>query len=104
HPLAVERMRYKSRYHRVEIPRDKRLCRFGCNETEDAGHAFFNCTASPALVKRRHELTELLVSKVPSLASLPTNNPTSLIKALVFRRDTVCQVAKFASHVFQIFD
>ncbi|KAJ7176475.1 hypothetical protein C8R46DRAFT_834544, partial [Mycena filopes] len=53
HPLAVERMRYKSRYHRVEVPRDLRRCRFRCNEVETVEHALFFCKKSEDLVSCR---------------------------------------------------
>ncbi|KAJ7044215.1 hypothetical protein C8F04DRAFT_1027381 [Mycena alexandri] len=52
HPLAIERMRYKQRYHRVEVLRDQRLCRFGCREVETVEHALFFCKKSAALVSR----------------------------------------------------
>ncbi|KAJ7719805.1 hypothetical protein B0H16DRAFT_1230894, partial [Mycena metata] len=53
HPLAIERMRYKSRYHRVEVPRDLRVCRFGCREIESVEHALFFCRKKTELVECR---------------------------------------------------
>ncbi|KAJ7165504.1 hypothetical protein C8R43DRAFT_816490, partial [Mycena crocata] len=49
HPLAVERMRYKSRYHKILVPRHLRKCRFGCNEVETVEHAIFFCNRSEGL-------------------------------------------------------
>ena len=51
HPLAVEQMRYKQRNHRDVVPRDRRMCRFGCNEVETVEHAFFFCKRSLSLAE-----------------------------------------------------
>jgi hypothetical protein len=58
HPLAVEHMHYKGRYHRVHIPRERQLCRFACNHVETVEHALFHCTAKPELVEWRGQFVE----------------------------------------------
>ncbi|KAJ7698536.1 hypothetical protein B0H14DRAFT_3528817 [Mycena olivaceomarginata] len=81
------------------------------------------CTAKPELEERRHQfelkdlyansmLSEftflLFVVKVaatePRLHAVTPGNATAVLRALIFRRDTVCQVAKFAHQVFHLFD
>jgi hypothetical protein len=104
HPLAVERMRYKSRYHQVHIPREHRLCRFACNHVESVEHALFHCTAKLDIVEKRGQFVENLALKEPRLRTITPSNGTLLLRALIFRRDTVCQIAKFAHQVFDIFD
>jgi hypothetical protein len=104
YPLAVEHMHYKSRYHRVDIPREQRLCRFGCHQVENVEHAMFHCTAKPELEERRHQFVMKVVAKEPRLHAITPGNATAVLRALIFRHDTVCQVAKFAHQVFQLFD
>ncbi|KAJ6532435.1 hypothetical protein B0H19DRAFT_965796 [Mycena capillaripes] len=43
HSLAVERLRYKKRYHRDIVPRSLRKCRFGCADGETVEQALFFC-------------------------------------------------------------
>ncbi|KAJ6461898.1 hypothetical protein C8R47DRAFT_993339 [Mycena vitilis] len=104
HPLAVERMRYKQRYHRVMVPRELRLCRFGCREVETVEHGLLLCQKSEALVECRQEFVDLLKAVEPRLASLAPWNATTVLRSVIFRRDTVCQVAKFAYKMFAVFD
>ncbi|KAJ7451572.1 hypothetical protein FB451DRAFT_1051190 [Mycena latifolia] len=104
HPLAVERMRYKQRYHRVIVPRDERLCRFGCNTVETLEHALFFCGGAESLLECRQHFVHSARMTEPRLNFLAPWNATSILKALIFRRDTVCQIAKFAWKVFAIFD
>ncbi|KAJ7319379.1 hypothetical protein DFH08DRAFT_1035165, partial [Mycena albidolilacea] len=104
HPLAVERMRYKSRYHRVDILREQRLCRFGCHQVETVEHAMLQCTAKPELEERRHQFVVKVAATEPRLHAVTPGNATAVLRALIFRRDTVCQVVKFAHQVFQLFD
>ncbi|KAK6985081.1 hypothetical protein R3P38DRAFT_2575018, partial [Favolaschia claudopus] len=51
HPLAIERMRYKQRYHRVLVPRDERVCRFGWRVVESVEHALLFCRGEVELVE-----------------------------------------------------
>ncbi|KAJ7455499.1 hypothetical protein FB451DRAFT_971547, partial [Mycena latifolia] len=53
HPLAVERLRYKKRYHREVVPRALRRCRFGCGCVERVEHAMFFCDGSAELREKR---------------------------------------------------
>jgi hypothetical protein len=103
HPLAVERMRYKQRYHRENVPRHRRLCRFGCNEVETLEHALFFCAGSIELLERRDWFSDTVCVMEPRILQVTVENATNILKALIFRRDTVCQVAKFAHKVFNIF-
>ncbi|KAJ7267588.1 hypothetical protein B0H12DRAFT_1097884 [Mycena haematopus] len=97
-------MRYKSRYHRVEIPREYRRCRFGCPDVETVEHALFLCTAKPEVIQRRRQFVEKTASQEPRVRGISLNNSTTLLRALIFRRDTVCQIAKLAHQVFSSFD
>ncbi|KAJ7043750.1 hypothetical protein C8F04DRAFT_943778, partial [Mycena alexandri] len=103
HPLAIERMRYKQRYHRVEVPRHQRLCRFGCREVETVEHALFFCKKSAALVNRRELFMSEMQALEPRVSWVGPWNATNVLRALIFRRDTICQVAKYAYKVFAIF-
>ncbi|KAJ6601904.1 hypothetical protein DFH09DRAFT_900274, partial [Mycena vulgaris] len=104
HPLAVERMRYKQRYHREHVPRDERRCRFGCNSVETVEHTLFFCSGTPRLEEQRETFLEAMRVKEPRVLSIFPWNATNILKSLIFRRDTVCQVAKFVCKVFAEFD
>ncbi|KAJ7730266.1 hypothetical protein DFH07DRAFT_756385, partial [Mycena maculata] len=104
HPLAVERMRYKSQYRWVDIPRDQRRCRFGCNEVETVEHAMFFCHESHGLDTCREFFVAAMGLTEPMVMSVSPWNATSVLKSLIFQRNTVCQVAKYAWKVFAIFD
>ncbi|KAK7017586.1 hypothetical protein R3P38DRAFT_3559424 [Favolaschia claudopus] len=104
HPLAVERLRYKKRYHTQSVPRELRKCRFGCDAVEDAEHAMFFCEHSAMLLERRKNFSSKVSGHVPAVLRISSSTATAVLKALVFNRVTVCQVAKFVHQVFQIFD
>jgi hypothetical protein len=95
HSLAVERMRYKQRYHRVNVPRDSCLCQFGCNATETVEHALFFCRKSAKLEDYPLLFTQSMQSMEPRISSVAPWNATGILKSIIFRRDTVCQVSKF---------
>jgi hypothetical protein len=67
-------------------------------------HALFHCTAKLDIVEKRGQFVENLALKEPRLRTITPSNGTLLLSALIFRRDTVCQIAKFAHQVFDIFD
>ncbi|KAJ7484008.1 hypothetical protein B0H11DRAFT_1723100, partial [Mycena galericulata] len=104
HPLAVERMRYKSRYHREIIPRDRRCCRFGCEAVATVEHAMFFCQGSEDLNVCRATFISGMRTCGPRIDGITPESATNILKALIFRRDTVCQIAKFAFKVFAFFD
>ncbi|KAJ7025479.1 hypothetical protein C8F04DRAFT_967689, partial [Mycena alexandri] len=103
HPLAVERMRYKQRYHRVKVPRDLRVCRFGCREVETVEHALFFCKKSAELVICRRLFVSGMQHLEPKVLSVEPWNATNILRAIIFRRESVCQTAKYVSKVFAIF-
>ncbi|KAJ7185252.1 hypothetical protein C8R46DRAFT_881097, partial [Mycena filopes] len=103
HPLAVERMRYKSRYHRVEVPRDLRRCRFRCNDVETVEHALFFCKKSADLISCREAFIGGIQSLEPEILRIAPWNATNILRRLAFRRETVCQLAKLAYKIFAIF-
>jgi hypothetical protein len=39
----------------------------------------------------------------PRILTMTPDNGTKILKALIFRRDTVCQIAKLAHKIFAIF-
>ncbi|KAJ7469785.1 hypothetical protein B0H11DRAFT_2043387, partial [Mycena galericulata] len=99
HPLAVERMRYKQRGHRVNVQRDDHRCRFGCNCVETAEHAVFFCKgpANAELETLRDTFMASMQQVEPRVNSVAPWNTTNIL-------DTVCQVAKYVYKVFGIFD
>ncbi|KAJ7268257.1 hypothetical protein C8J57DRAFT_1067332 [Mycena rebaudengoi] len=102
HGLAIESLRYDSRYYwRVERP--LRLCRFGCSKVETVEHAIFFCSQNDILVHKREVFYRAVSTKVPAVLSVQAPNTTEVLKMVVFRRDTVCQIAKFASQTFKKF-
>ncbi|KAJ6450210.1 hypothetical protein C8R47DRAFT_998968 [Mycena vitilis] len=103
HPLAVERMRYKQRYHREDVPRHCRLCRFGCGVVETVEHALFFCTGTVELAECRGMFIDTVRDMEPRVLTVTPLNGTEILRALVFRRDTVCQIAKLAHKIFAIF-
>ncbi|KAJ7242376.1 hypothetical protein B0H12DRAFT_850304 [Mycena haematopus] len=104
HCLAVERMRYKQHYHRREVPRSERLCRFGCGEVESVEHAIFFCDGSARLTECRALYLDPLAVSEPAVLVVATDSAAAVLKSLVFRRDTVCQVAKLAFKVLEVFN
>ncbi|KAJ7483936.1 hypothetical protein B0H11DRAFT_2019558, partial [Mycena galericulata] len=86
HPLAVERMRYKQRGHRVNIQRDDHRCRFGCNWPANAELETLRDTFMTSM--------QQVETRVNSVAPWNTTNIL----------DTVCQVAKYVYKIFGIFD
>ncbi|KAK7016923.1 hypothetical protein R3P38DRAFT_2988844 [Favolaschia claudopus] len=104
HPLAVERMRYKSRYHRNDVPRHLRRCRFGCGAVETVEHALFQCVADGRLEERRQQFYLKVREVEPRVNDITVDNATTVLRALTFNRKTVCQTAKLAHQVFTIFD
>jgi hypothetical protein len=103
HPLAVERMRYKQRYHRENVPRHCRLCRFGCGVVETVEHALFFCTGAVKLTECRGMFVDTVRDRDPRILTVTPDNGTEILKTLIFRRDTVCQIAKLAHKIFAIF-
>ncbi|KAJ7021273.1 hypothetical protein C8F04DRAFT_973040, partial [Mycena alexandri] len=103
HPLAIERMRYKQRYHRADVPRHRRRCRFGCNEVETVEHALFFCRKGTGLVECREAFFGIIQTLEPRVLSVGPWNATNILRALIFRRETICQVAKYTHKVFAIF-
>jgi hypothetical protein len=103
HPLAIERLRYKKRRHTSVVPRALRQCRFGCARVETVEHAMFFCEGSERLKEKRTSFAIGACVHVPDVLSVSAGTATPTLKALVFNRSTVCQVAKFAHQVFQIF-
>jgi hypothetical protein len=103
HPLAVERLRYKKRYHKEIVPRGLRRCRFGCASVETVEHGMFFCEKSEKLNQLRTAFVLNTSAWVPDVLWITTSSATAVLRTLVFNRDTVCQVAKFAHQVFAVF-
>jgi hypothetical protein len=40
----------------------------------------------------------------PRISSVAPWNATGILKSIIFRRDTVCQVAKFVYQMFAVFE
>lgn len=79
HPLAVERMRYKTRAHRVIVPREQRLCRFGCDCVETVEHAMFFCAGPGELVDCRNNFLNVMMPVEPGLISICSWNATNIL-------------------------
>ncbi|KAJ7170256.1 hypothetical protein C8R43DRAFT_875940, partial [Mycena crocata] len=103
HNLAVERLRHSAR-RKEPVPRHLRLCRFGCNKLESVEHALLLCTRSLDLVQKRSRFIAAVSSKVPSIQTVNHDTATVVLKTLIFNRETVCQVAKFAWQAFRVYD
>ncbi|KAJ7096518.1 hypothetical protein B0H15DRAFT_773958 [Mycena belliarum] len=104
HPLAVERMRYKQRYHRTIVARDKRVCRFGCNTTETIEHALFFCVCGDGLQSAREQFVKSMEILEPRICAVGPWNATAILKDIIFQRDTVWKVAKYVHKVLKMFD
>ncbi|KAJ7168699.1 hypothetical protein C8R46DRAFT_898032 [Mycena filopes] len=103
HPLAIERLRYKKRRHTAIVPRPLRQCRFGCGKVETVEHALFFCERAEGVGARRITFVIAVSADVPAVLTISPATAPSTLKALVFNRSTVCQVAKFAHFVFGVF-
>ncbi|KAJ7156267.1 hypothetical protein C8R46DRAFT_910045 [Mycena filopes] len=103
HPLAIERLRYKKRRHTTIVPRPLRQCRFGCGKVETVEHALFFCEKSELVVAKRITFTITVSGDVPAVLVVSPATASSTLKALIFNRSSVCQVAKFAHFVFKVF-
>ncbi|KAJ7300420.1 hypothetical protein DFH08DRAFT_725343, partial [Mycena albidolilacea] len=102
HPLAVECLRYKKQYHKEIVPRNLRRCRFGCVSVETVEHAMFFCDQMDELIQRRTTFVLAMSARLPEILVVSTATATAVLRSLVFNRDAVCQVAKFAHYVFGV--
>jgi hypothetical protein len=96
HPLVVERLRYKKRYHNGIVPWGLRRCRFGCASVETVEHGMFFRENSEKLNQLCTGFILNTSAWVPDVLWATTSSATAVLRTLVFSRDTVCQVAKFA--------
>ncbi|KAJ7348230.1 hypothetical protein DFH08DRAFT_698144 [Mycena albidolilacea] len=103
HPLAVECLRYKKRYHKEIVPRNLRRCRFGCASVETVEHAMFFCDQTDELIQWCTTFVLAMSAQLPEILVVSTATATAVLRSLVFNRDAVCQVAKFAHYVFGVF-
>ncbi|KAJ7181912.1 hypothetical protein C8R46DRAFT_1159228 [Mycena filopes] len=85
HPLAVERLRYRSRAHRIIVPRNLRLCRFGCASVETVEHALFFCDKSERLNQLRTAFVLNICAKVPDILWVSADSATMVMRKLVFK-------------------
>jgi hypothetical protein len=74
------------------------------HQVENVEHAMLHCTAKPELEEQCHHFVVKVAAKEPRLHVVTPGNATAVLQALIFRRDTVCLIAKFAHQVFQLFD
>ncbi|KAJ7714024.1 hypothetical protein DFH07DRAFT_934684 [Mycena maculata] len=82
HRLAVERMCYKQQ---VIVPREDRLCRFGCNHIEMVEHALFFCSqAGEELLQYCNAYTTAMQTTDPRIATVALWNATNVLRSLIF--------------------
>ncbi|KAJ7587715.1 hypothetical protein C8J56DRAFT_786259 [Mycena floridula] len=98
HPLASETMRYS----RTRISPEARLCHFCHSNQETPEHVLLGCIENLEMIELRSQFLDD-INKCISLGSLlEMNDLTSILKALIFNRETISCVAKFVHEVFCI--
>ncbi|KAJ7747772.1 hypothetical protein B0H16DRAFT_1850237, partial [Mycena metata] len=103
HQLAVEVLRYVDHAYQP-VERSDRLCRFCKAEVETPEHALITCKSSDALVQLRTIFLSRLFQDAPHLqAIMVESSDTEFLKAMIYPRQTIALVAKFAHEVLQIF-
>ncbi|KAJ7754238.1 hypothetical protein DFH07DRAFT_941127 [Mycena maculata] len=60
--------------------------------------------AGEELLQYRNAYTTIMQTTDPRIATVAPWNATNVLRSLIFRRETVCQSAKFVCKVFAIFD
>jgi hypothetical protein len=63
----------------------------------------FFCDQTDELIQRRTTFVLAMSARLPEILVVSTATATAVLRSLVFNRDTVCQVAKFAHYVFCVF-
>ncbi|KAF6742637.1 hypothetical protein DFP72DRAFT_822055 [Ephemerocybe angulata] len=107
HELAVERLKWARTPtgERVDLPRDRRLCRFCHLHAESPEHALLECKGNLDLVQLRHIFWQKMRLELPQLP-LETSGLASLVdglKWIIANRPTIRLVAKFAYQVLSLY-
>ncbi|KDR75593.1 hypothetical protein GALMADRAFT_489789 [Galerina marginata CBS 339.88] len=101
HSLAVEVLRYRSRY-RLVVPRQYRLCRFCHGQIEDEVHALFHCPGSLPLQDARKDFFMALRSISPKwLVCFMESDPVDFIHIILREEPLTIPFAKLAFRVLE---
>ncbi|KAJ7139292.1 hypothetical protein C8R44DRAFT_939003 [Mycena epipterygia] len=71
---------------------------------ETVEHAMFFCEESDRLRDKRTTFALGMSARVPDVMLVSQAMVTTVLRRIVFNRETVCQTAKFVHQVFQIFE
>ncbi|TEB36748.1 hypothetical protein FA13DRAFT_1787112 [Coprinellus micaceus] len=102
HKFAVEILQYAKN----PVPREERVCRYGCEMVETPEHVWLSCMGSEELVELRKELHQRLVAlcsedEVVMLMTLD-NDPTVQFRVLMDLSQCVATLAEYAYGVEKI--
>ncbi|PPQ81254.1 hypothetical protein CVT26_015075 [Gymnopilus dilepis] len=100
HSLAVERLRW----HRPQVPRERRLCRFCKLLVETPEHALLECTANNELTSLREKFCQDLPPTLQEAGQNHQNNATRYLKLLIQSKGITDRLAEFTHDVLEIFN
>ncbi|KAF6740987.1 hypothetical protein DFP72DRAFT_835718 [Ephemerocybe angulata] len=107
HELAVERLKWARTEtgDKIDLPRERRLCRFCLTHAESPEHALLECEANRDLVETRRVFWEKMRREIITLPLMPHDfvSLTEALKSIVAHRHTIRLVAKFAHQVLSIY-
>ncbi|THU82738.1 hypothetical protein K435DRAFT_784507 [Dendrothele bispora CBS 962.96] len=104
HMLAVELLRYTDRRYQPYVPREWRICRFGCDEVEDERHALLVCKGAPEIVDLRLSFLRTILPLLPDASSWQDRcDDHAFLIRIVFEERTLVIVAKYIYNVERIY-
>jgi hypothetical protein len=101
-PLAVERLRWSDN-HRLSVPHDERLCRFGCDSVEDPEHALLHCQHAQLIQLRDDYLSAYYRSYPHGMVYTASTNPAVFLGHLFSLRSLFPTTAKYVYEAMEIF-
>ncbi|KAJ8080664.1 hypothetical protein PM082_017498 [Marasmius tenuissimus] len=104
HRLAVETLRWTTTLTGKTIPRDARVCRYGCSAVEDEMHVFWRCNRPPILrLERNIFITKALRAWPEFERVLRTDNPLAIFNTAVDDERLIPSLATYIHKALEIF-
>ncbi|CAK5263408.1 unnamed protein product [Mycena citricolor] len=103
HSLAIERLRWTDA-RRPRIDPSERKCRLCRNAPETPEHVLLICAGDTSLIQLRVTFMTKFKLDVPATPPLESMPEIEFLKRMLFHRETIGLVAKFAYEVMAIFE
>ncbi|CAK5267463.1 unnamed protein product [Mycena citricolor] len=103
HSLAIERLRWTDA-RRPRIDPSERKCRLCRNAPETPEHVLLICDGDVSLIQLRNTLMTKFKLDVPAMPPLESMPEIEFLRRMLFHRETIGLVAKFAYEVMAIFE